>query len=74
MIKVNININLSCLKIIGMIVVLAGLWGFIYGMINDVYVADAIAVITLGLSTLGYRKHLITKTNENSSNKKTISE
>lgn len=66
MAKINVKINLSWLKIIGTIVVIVGLWGFVYGMLNNIHVVESGTVIGMGLGTLGYRKHLISKANEKS--------
>ncbi len=70
--KLNVNINLSWLKIVGSLVVFAGLIGFLYGLYSQRYVGESITVIGMGLGTLGYRKHLITKTNDTSNTKKDI--
>lgn len=71
MIKFNVTINLTWLKIIGSLVVLVGLWGFGYSLIHKAFVLESAGVITTGLGTLTYRKHLISKNLNNDVQKTT---
>ncbi len=59
--NINLTLNLTALKILGILVTLIGCFGFIYGIIKESYVMESITVIGMGLGVLGYRKSLVTK-------------
>lgn len=61
--KINIEINASLLKIVGVLVVLVGLYGFTRGIHVDKYVSESLMLIMTGAGMLGYRKYLVSKNN-----------